>query len=102
MADGERQNDDDAHVGGDNPRPNFSRVPMPILSDTQSVEYWFIRLESWFRLQNITDETIRYEAVVAPLTPQLFDQVVDLITSPSETEQYTKLKAALIEKFADS
>lgn len=93
----------DAQPNGENPpRPNFSRVPIPVLSDTQSVEYWFIRLESWFRLQNITDELTRFETVVASLTPPLFDQVADIIITPPATEQYAKLKAAIIEKFADS
>lgn len=93
----------DAPPDGEKPtRPNFSRVPIPVLSDTQSVEYWFIRLESWFRLQNITDELTRFETVVASLTPPLFDQVADIIITPPTTEQYAKLKTAIIEKFADS
>lgn len=83
-------------------RPNFSRIEFPKLTNTQSVEYWFIRLESWFRLQNITDENVRYEAIVASLTPQLFDQVVDIITAPPQIEPYKTLKAALIAKFTDS
>lgn len=84
------------------PQPNFGRIEFPKLTDTQSVEYWFIRVESWFRLQNIVDETVRFEAIVASLTPQLFDQVVDLIITPPEEEPYKKLKTAIIEKFADS
>lgn len=83
-------------------RHNFSRIEFPKLTNAQSVEYWFIRLESWFRLQNITDESVRYEAIVASLTPQLFDQVVDIITTPPQVEPYKTLKAALIEKFTDS
>lgn len=82
--------------------PNFSRIEFPKLTNTQSVEYWFIRLESWFRLQNISDENVRFEAIVASLTPQLFDQVVDIIATPPEVEPYKKLKAALINKFTDS
>lgn len=83
-------------------RPNFSRIEFPKLTNTQSVEYWFIRLESWFRLQNISDETVRFEAVVASFTPQLFDQVVDIIITKPEIKPYTTLKAALISKFTDS
>lgn len=98
--------DDDGHLVSGNPplpgnRPNFSRIEFPKLTNT-SVEYWFIRLESWFRLQNISDESVRFEAIVASLTPQLFDQVVDIITSPPQFEPYKKLKAALIDKFTDS
>lgn len=83
-------------------QPNFGRIEFPKLTDAQSVEYWFIRVESWFRLQKIVDEVIRFEAIVASLTPQLFDQVVDLIVTPPEEEPYKKLKKAIIEKFADS
>lgn len=90
------------NVVNQNFRPNFSRIEFPKLTDTHSVEYWFIRLESWFRLQGITEETVRFEAVVASLTPQLFDQVVDVIISPPQNEPYKRLKAAIIEKFADS
>lgn len=85
-----------------NLHPNFSRIEFPKLTNTQSVEYWFMRLESWFRLRNITDESIRFEAIVASLTPQLFDQVVDIVVSPPQSEPYKKLKAALIDKFTDS
>lgn len=102
----------DAEDGGDHPvqanvssstvRANFSRIEFPKLTNTQSVEYWFIRLESWFRLQNITDENVRYEAIVASLTPQLFDQVVDIVTAPPQIDPYKTLKAALINKFTDS
>lgn len=83
-------------------RPNFSRIEFPKLTDTQSVEYWFIRIESWFGLQNINEESVRFQAVVASLTPQLFDQVVDLVVTPPAEEPYKKLKEAIIEKFADS
>lgn len=83
-------------------RPNFGRIEFPKLTDTQSVEYWFIRVESWFGLQNIVDEAVRFQAVVASLTPQLFDQVVDLAATPPAEEPYKKLKEAIIEKFADS
>lgn len=83
-------------------KPNFSRIEFPKLSNTHSIEYWFIRLESWFRLQNIVDETVRFEVVVASLTPQLFDQVVDVIITPPAVEPYKCLKAAIIKKFADS
>lgn len=83
-------------------RPNFGRIEFPKLTDTQSVEYWFIRIESWFSLQEIVDEKVRFRAVVASLTPQLFDQVVDLVVTPPDEEPYKKLKEAIIEKFADS
>lgn len=63
-------------------RHNFSKIEFPKLTDTQFIEYWFIRLESWFRLQQIYDETVRFEASVASLTKQLFDQVDDIIISP--------------------
>lgn len=81
---------------------NFNKIEFPKLSDNHSVEYWFIRIESWFRLQNISDESVRFEAIVASLTPQLFDQVVDLIINRPEDNPYQKLKTALIEKFTDS
>lgn len=83
-------------------RPNFGRIEFPKLTDAQGVEYWFIRVESWFSLQGIEDETVRFKAIVASLTPQLFDQVVDLVVTPPDHEPYKKLKAAIIEKFADS
>lgn len=83
-------------------RHNFSKIEFPKLTDTQCIEYWFIRLESWFRLQQIHDETVLFEAIVASLTPQLFDQVVDIIISPPNEEPYQKLKAAIIKKIAYS
>lgn len=93
---------EDARISTNASRPNFSRIEFPKLTDTHSIEYWFIRLESWFRLQNISDEVVRFEAVVASLTPQLFDQVVDFIIAPPAVEPYKRLKAAIIEKFTDS
>lgn len=108
MSDNEHEQDEQQHADQQqiniqpDHRPNFSRIEFPKLANAQSVEYWFIRLESWFRLQNVTDESVRYEAIVSSLTPQLFDQVVDIITAPPQVEPYKTLKAALIEKFADS
>lgn len=111
MAEGSNaQNDDQFSDSSEQPsdpnqpisRPNFSRIEFPKLTDTHNIEYWFIRLESWFRLQGISDEVVRFEVVVASLTPQLFDQVVDIIIAPPKAEPYTRLKASIIEKFSDS
>lgn len=97
------QNGSNSTANNSNPnRHNFSKIEFPKFTDTQCVEYWFLRLESWFRLQQISDETVQFESVVASLTPQLFDQVVDLVVSPPSEEPYKKLKKAIIEKFADS
>lgn len=85
------------------PRPNqYARLPFPVLSGTANIEYWFRQLEAWFTLQHITDDQIRFETVVASLTPTLFDQAVDVIQNPPETDAYKKLKITLINCFADS
>lgn len=80
----------------------FHRIEFPRLDNERNIEYWFIRLESWFKLQNIGDSIVRFEAVVSTLTSQLFDQVVEIISNPPEENPYGVLKAALIRKFADS
>lgn len=81
---------------------SYARLPFPTLTGSSNIEYWFRQLESWFTLQNITNDKIRFETVVATLTPTLFDQAVEVINEPPETESYIKLKTVIISRFADS
>lgn len=87
-----------------NPPTNhsYSRLPFPTLTGSSNIEYWFRQLESWLTLQNISNDKIRFETVVASLTPTLFDHAVEVINEPPETGSYIKLKTVIIGRFADS
>lgn len=80
----------------------FGKIEFPKITSNLTIEHWFVRLESWFRLQDVQDEVVRFEAVVASLTPELFDQVIDVVVSPPQNNPYKVLKATLIAKFTDS
>lgn len=91
----------------ENSRPHhvqqiYARLPFPVLSGSANIEYWFRQLESWFSLQGIVDEKVRFETVVASLTPALFDQAVEVINNPPAANAYSKLKGTIIDRFADS
>ncbi|KAK4882036.1 hypothetical protein RN001_005355 [Aquatica leii] len=65
-------------------------------------ELWFATAEARFDLAHpkITQETTKFSHVLTVLSPEIADEVADLITKPDAVQPYTKLKQAVINRTA--
>ncbi|CAN7950256.1 unnamed protein product, partial [Ixodes pacificus] len=59
---------------------------------------WFLQVESQFHLAHITSQKRKYHHVVSALSPTAADEVYDVLSSPSATNPYDQLKAALLQR----
>lgn len=64
------------------------------------IELWFATAEARFDLAypKVTQETTKFNHVLTVLSPEIAEEVADLITKPDSTEPYTKLKQAIISR----
>ncbi|XP_052899532.1 toll-like receptor 3 [Anopheles moucheti] len=63
---------------------------------------WFIQAEAQFDLTYIRSENTKYAHLLASLTPDALDKVIDVIRSPPEENRYTSLKHALMTRLSAS
>lgn len=63
-------------------------------------ELWFATAVARFDLAHpkIINEVTKFNHVLTVLSPEIADEVADLITNPDKREPYTKLKTAIIER----
>ncbi|CAN7988330.1 unnamed protein product [Ixodes hexagonus] len=59
---------------------------------------WFLQVESQFHLAHIISQERKYHHVVSALSPTAADEVYDVLSSPSATNPYDQLKAALLQR----
>ena len=63
---------------------------------------WFAQVEAQFTNHRITKETSRYAHVVASLSPDIAQEVRDLLITKPDTKPYSTLKAALVARTSES
>uniref|UniRef100_A0A1X7UTI4 DUF7041 domain-containing protein n=1 Tax=Amphimedon queenslandica TaxID=400682 RepID=A0A1X7UTI4_AMPQE len=63
---------------------------------------WFAQKEAQFQIHKITSQKTRYDYVVDSLLPEEAVEICDLVFKAPDSDQYDKLKEALIERTAAS
>ncbi|XP_031335072.1 uncharacterized protein LOC116182177 [Photinus pyralis] len=76
-----------------------SRPLIPPCGGTRP-DVWFAIVEANFNLANpkIIREETKYSYVLSALTPDLANELADVMIDPHPTEPYTKLKAAILKR----
>ena len=69
------------------------RVP-PFLTEKPAL--WFAQLQGQFALSNITNELTIYYYVISQFENKYAAEVGDIITNPTHTGRYDRIKAELI------
>lgn len=86
----------------DNLNHGRQQVRMPPFN-AERPDMWFIQLEAGFALANVTSDLRRYNSVITQLDPKYLIQFQGIIRAPpTDGTAYEKLKAAIIERFADT
>ncbi|XP_072176155.1 uncharacterized protein [Diadema setosum] len=63
---------------------------------------WFAQIEALFATRRVSSEKTKYSHLISSLTPDIAQEVRDLIITPPRDEPYTKLKEALIRRTSAS
>ena len=90
-----------ADVHGEDPDRRVAAVTIKIPPMFKNASAWFLTIEAQFRNANITRSQTRYDYVLAALTPDQAESVMDVITS-EHADPYIALKAALTERTSES
>lgn len=63
---------------------------------------WFLQLEAQFSNNNITQDTTKYNVVIASLDENVLDFVEDILSNPPTDGKYDALKTALMNRLSDT
>lgn len=63
---------------------------------------WFIQAEAQFDVTHIRSENTKYAHLLASLTPDSLDKVIDVVRAPPDENRYTVLKHALLTRLSAS
>ena len=65
-------------------------------------QVWFAQVEAQFSTRRITSENAKYAYVVSALSPDIAQEVRDLLITKPATKPFTTLKAALVARTSES
>ncbi|GFY79523.1 uncharacterized protein TNIN_91511 [Trichonephila inaurata madagascariensis] len=63
---------------------------------------WFLQLEALFSNSGISNDTIKYNIVVAALDENVLDFVVDILSNPPHNDKYETFKNTLLNRLIDT
>ncbi|XP_065356246.1 uncharacterized protein LOC135950643 [Calliphora vicina] len=96
------------YVNFENPSPGIysysSKVQLPKLQgySLNNIESWFIRLDAFFKLHNITNDSEQFSITIIHLDERLYDEAFDIITNPLSINKFITLKEVISNKFSTS
>ena len=67
-----------------------------------NIALWFTRIEAQFTRHNIQTQKAKFNALICEMEEKVMMEVSDIITNPTEGEEYTKLKEAITTRFHGS
>ncbi len=59
---------------------------------------WFAQVEAQFGTRGITAERTKYDYIISALTPEIAQEIRDLLLQPPQDSPYTTLKSTLIKR----
>lgn len=65
-------------------------------------ELWFVQAEAQFATRNITVENTKYAHVISTLSPEVAQDIRDILVAPPAIEPYATLKQTLIARTTES
>lgn len=83
------------------PRPNYPRLPMPAVTNT-NIEAWFITMDFWFTACGINDDHQRFATVLAAMDPNVVAQLIEVVREAPLNGKFEFIKSKLVAHFADS
>lgn len=63
---------------------------------------WFVQTESQFKIKKITNESTKFDYVIASLPEEVIMNVLDIIQNQDEPNKYSAIKSALINRHSDT
>lgn len=63
---------------------------------------WFIQVEAQFEISGITQDSTKYNTIIANIDSSILHEIADLVIAPPEQNKYNAIKARLLNCFADS
>ncbi|GFS49351.1 uncharacterized protein TNCV_2411221 [Trichonephila clavipes] len=97
-------NSDDSstfNLGDTNTEIHKVAVKPPVFGRNKP-KLWFLQLEAQFSNSGISNDTTKYNIVVAALDENVLDFVVDILSNSPHDDQYETLKNALLNRSADT
>lgn len=79
----------------------YPRIPLPTLIEG-SVDAYFLSMEFWFAASGVTNDTRKFNTVLAQVPPTKLLELSAIITAAPANEKYEYIKLALTKHFADS
>lgn len=79
----------------------YPRIPLPTLIEG-AVDAYFMSMEFWFAASGVTNDTRKFNTVLAQVPPTKLLELAAIITAAPANEKYAYIKQALTRHFADS
>lgn len=76
-------------------------LKLPVLWK-QNIKLWFLQVESNFQISGITNDSTKYNTLVASIDSETMSAVSDILFNPPATDKYIELKTRMIAEFSDS
>ncbi|XP_063976225.1 uncharacterized protein LOC135162062 [Diachasmimorpha longicaudata] len=81
--------------------PRGYRFKLPVFSKSQP-QLWFYQADSVFEAYRVTGDVDKFHLVVSHLSPDVLQEIPDILENPPATDKYKYLKQELLKRITDS